>query len=414
MYHFSKTSLPLCLLALFALISCDEAEPFTPNHGPIIQTVTIVDGGVMVGDSATLICHATDEDNDSLSYFWTAPAGSLAGSGEQVNWTPPDYAALYPFTVRVEDGNGGVAERDFEVQVHGLGHQTWNIFNTDNSDNDNNWTLSIAISRSDIVWLGGESANITRLENNTWATWYRNPGEIISLATDSHDHLWFGSDHEPLTMFDGNVFSEYPAGGMARPVAVDINDDIWIGNMTGLSNFDRSTWTHYTPANSELPYPEILTIACDSSGTVWAIANDSSIPASVLVKVDGSEIHSFPLERPWSLPGGLAVDMTDNIWIGTYAGLVKFDGSEFSTYPLPIAGDPSCGALAVDHNNRVWCGLQDGLAGWDGSNWTIYTSQNSDIPPGWVSSIAIDSKNNKWLSLWMDNGIAVFNEQGIH
>ena len=80
-------------------VSGGTAPPPTPNR-PLVHA------------------DASDPDNDPLTYTWTAPAGTIEGSGSQVRWNPAGVAAGgYSITVRVDDGRGGTVSCVAEVLI---------------------------------------------------------------------------------------------------------------------------------------------------------------------------------------------------------------------------------------------------------------------------------------------------------
>ena len=73
---------------------------------------------VEVGRLATVIADAADPDGDTLSYQWSAPAGSLSNrSDRQTPWTAPMQEGPVPVTVTVSDGQGGTATDALTIQV---------------------------------------------------------------------------------------------------------------------------------------------------------------------------------------------------------------------------------------------------------------------------------------------------------
>ena len=153
---------------------------------------------------------------------------------------------------------------------------------------------------------------------------------------------------------------------------------------------------------------------------------------------NGITVHNVP--GPGSLRTGIASDNSGNIWIGTYNGLRKFDGANWTTYdntntPMTannisavgtrvndvwvgvksssIAGQFLLfdGTTWTDHStdvgnsivksviagtaaNTIWVGTQSGLYKFDGTTWTNYTVASSGLASDTVNSLAIDPSGN--------------------
>ena len=61
---------------------------------------------------------ASDPDNDTVRYRWTAPSGTFANTGEaSTTWTAPEQAGTVPLTVTAEDARGARATSTVNVQV---------------------------------------------------------------------------------------------------------------------------------------------------------------------------------------------------------------------------------------------------------------------------------------------------------
>lgn len=111
--------IPILLVFLLVICGCGEPEEdYTPpNRHPNIDDIVHFQNGIATGWYDTLVCIASDPDNDVLSYAWTTYAGSLVTHQDTAIWYAPLDVATYPFKVSVEDGRGGYDERDFEIQV---------------------------------------------------------------------------------------------------------------------------------------------------------------------------------------------------------------------------------------------------------------------------------------------------------
>ena len=73
---------------------------------------------VEVGRTSTVVADAADPDGDTITYQWSAPAGSLANrTDRQTPWTAPMQEGPVPVTVTVNDGRGGTATDAVTIQV---------------------------------------------------------------------------------------------------------------------------------------------------------------------------------------------------------------------------------------------------------------------------------------------------------
>jgi len=95
------------------------APPPPPNRPPVASCTAnpaMVYAGS--GDSVTVRADATDPDNDTLNYTWTATGGTVDGAGPQIRWNSTGLAAgSYTLTARVDDGRGGIASCSADARV---------------------------------------------------------------------------------------------------------------------------------------------------------------------------------------------------------------------------------------------------------------------------------------------------------
>ncbi|MCY1031380.1 hypothetical protein OV207_07925 [Corallococcus sp. BB11-1] len=91
-----------------------------PNDVPIIDAVTASDTTVTAGGQLTLSVSAHDPVvADTLSYTWTASAGSLSSSTSTTTiWTAPTSPQTVTLTVTVRDTRGGVSTARLTVTVN--------------------------------------------------------------------------------------------------------------------------------------------------------------------------------------------------------------------------------------------------------------------------------------------------------
>jgi ligand-binding sensor domain-containing protein len=74
-------------------------------------------------------------------------------------------------------------------------------------------------------------------------------------------------------------------------------------------------------------------------------------------------------------------------------------------------------SIAIDSSENKWIGTQYGLVAFDGSNWTVYSPSNSGLNNSWAKYIVIDTKGNKWigtqygLSVYKGNVISIVDKK---
>src|SRR5512136_235814 len=88
------------------------------NHRPAIAGLEAPERVVPNG-RCEVVCIASDQDGDALSYNWSATGGNISGTGEAVNWTAPEEVGSYNIAVTVSDNRGGEAVDDVTIEVRG-------------------------------------------------------------------------------------------------------------------------------------------------------------------------------------------------------------------------------------------------------------------------------------------------------
>jgi ligand-binding sensor domain-containing protein len=186
---------------------------------------------------------------------------------------------------------------------------------------------------------------------------------------------------------------------------------LWVGTWAGgLVKLNKSTgeFIVYDKWNSKLPDNWVLAIAIDGQGNKWIGTYGG------LTKFDGvnwtvynTSNSGLPDNRIWTI----AIDGQGNKWIGTEGGgLAKFDDVNWTVYRTSNSGLPDdwVRSIAIDGQGNKWIGTNGGgLAKFDGVNWTVYKTSNSGLPSNFVYAIAIDGQGNKWIGTG-DRGLAKF------
>lgn len=87
------------------------------NRSPEIVDFRASKEWVVPSGNCTIICEASDPDNDSLSYEWLASGGNITGKGDTVTWFAPQETGNYTVTVVVTDELGGESSASLSIRV---------------------------------------------------------------------------------------------------------------------------------------------------------------------------------------------------------------------------------------------------------------------------------------------------------
>jgi hypothetical protein len=87
------------------------------NYPPRIKSLAASPNVVLLGDSTNIYCTATDRDNDTLIYNWSATSGYIIDSGENVVWIAPNVEGSYYILCLVEDDYGNQVADSVKIEV---------------------------------------------------------------------------------------------------------------------------------------------------------------------------------------------------------------------------------------------------------------------------------------------------------
>lgn len=110
-------SMILVSVVLFPGCSDDDNPVNDSNHSPVIGSLTSSETTVDVSDTCTLTCTASDQDGDTLTYNWSAGAGSINGTGSSVIWTSPNVSGSVIIGCEVSDVHGAAVTDSITIMV---------------------------------------------------------------------------------------------------------------------------------------------------------------------------------------------------------------------------------------------------------------------------------------------------------
>jgi ligand-binding sensor domain-containing protein/signal transduction histidine kinase len=116
---------------------------------------------------------------------------------------------------------------------------------------------------------------------------------------------------------------------------------------------------------------------------------------------------------PQNTVHALAQTKDGYVWIGTEAGLARFDGVRFTIFDkqnTPQIKSNYVRALLADSQGALWIGTAEGLVRRLNGNFTLFTT-NEGLPSNTIQAILEDRKGNLWVAT--ATGLALFKSDGL-
>jgi len=236
-----------------------------------------------------------------------------------------------------------------------------------------------------------------------------------------------------------DIVSDIPTRATIRIPNTIFDDDrnLWVTNVgTTLENnvhklSPSGTWTSYD-INSVLPnlVNGFTDLDIDDRATKWISTRGNGV---VAFNENGERKQGLTTEvnrgnLPNSNVGSIAIDDSNNLWIGTISGLVVFYNTEnifesgtFNAEPVIISqdgvaerllGDQNIKSIAIDGANNKWFGTDGGgVLNTNPTGQTTlanFSTENSPLPSNNILKISIDDSDGKVFFV-TDKGMVAYN-----
>jgi len=189
--------------------------------------------------------------------------------------------------------------------------------------------------------------------------------EILCGIEDSRGQLWFGMSNSACALVkDDDITILYPGTRSTKTIFEDSNGNIWTGGHGGVARFDGNSWTQYPAGGSLLPgKPDasINAIVEDGKETLWFATDKGVVKYNEDTWTSISPRHYNDIEANAT---SAAVDIQDNVWFGTEGqGLLFYDRSASNLSTVHDGRIPAAiGNIAVDSNGSIWIGTHLGVS----------------------------------------------------
>jgi ligand-binding sensor domain-containing protein len=314
----------------------------------------------------------------------------------------------------------------------------------------------ILIDKENNKWIGG-SGCLMKFDGSGFQRWslpgMRQDTNVESGKFDKQGNLWIGArsrlGRSSLIRFDGITPISYPNinndSYVFRPwmgrqetgfaIEIDEDDNVWIATLlSGLAKFDRdTTFTYYHAGNSDCPLYLVRDMKSDATGNLWMIGSNFTFPydapwqgyTDYVVKYDGTNFTTWKL--PYSTENWnrdmecicMDIDAEGTLWIGTQqSGLIRFSNGEFTQIDIVkqdagIKSFPQTSSKMINDSDSLWLVTSSGLVKYykQTGKSIIYNQANAGLPGGIIMSMVKDKEGYIWLTS-RQNGIGKFDGTG--
>ena len=251
---------------------------------------------------------------------------------------------------------------------------------------------------------------------------------INDIAIDSQDNVWVGTNWG-LCKYDGTDWTLFLTSNsgltdnVIHALATDSLDRVWIGTqLNGVVVFDGSIWTSYTTSNSPLPDNEIKCITIDHRGWAWI---GTYLGLVCYTGVDWRLYDDTPssyggLQLNGPVIEDVAVREDGLVAIGTLNGGFHYLTDTLvvvhATYIDLFPDNTQMGVVFDEVHDERWMatpsqGLLRQGGDWYGGSWFQYAMGGSGIPTNSLTSIAMDDQGLPWMGTSI-SGVVVRNSNG--
>lgn len=233
-------------------------------------------------------------------------------------------------------------------------------------------------------------------------------GEPFALAQTTDGYLWIGTANG-LLKFDGVRFVPWVSregkdlSKSVYSLLAGKDGSLWIGTSNGLAVLKKRELKTYAASSGR-----VNAIVEDSKGIVWFARSRVRDHGGPLCSVVADGVKCYGPTEGISIPfaGTMAVDASDNFWIGDATVAMRWKPDSVRTFELATpksnGGLEGVGAFASAVDGSIWVGIarqghQLGLQRLVKDKWTAFRTPKFDGESLSVTALYLDKQNSLWV-----------------
>ncbi len=319
---------------------------------------------------------------------------------------------------------------------------------------------SIRQDQDQAFWFATDGKGLTKLRDQDFQTYTTAQGlpsdHVLEVFFDSQQQIWVGTTRG-LARWSQDRFEVIPEleGLIIYELVEDASGSLWIATSSGLYRKNALTGQYEAfPKSERFPVTNVLDLLLDREGSLWIATyrnglfrlkdgkftnythQDGLATASVgsvcelksgkfllgmnngiVNQIDGYEVSVFPVKTP--LPKvrifHIDQDSTGNIWLSTFAGLLKItpQGQEILYNRAKGLSDNTVRVTCIDKEGNLWAGTRRGgvvKMTIQGEILKIY-DLNQGLSSNFIMSLEEDPRGNIIVGT-NDGGINIIDPEG--
>lgn len=259
---------------------------------------------------------------------------------------------------------------------------------------------SLEQTRDGYLWIGTEHGLVRFDGYNFKRMDAGHPlSHVLGLLADADNGLWLRMRRPMSSMElyrDGrfiegfDVLGRAPASAAAMTRTPDGHPLLWVLEEEGHALVIRNGKAQQIAAPVNLTRSPILALAQTKDGDIWLGSRDAG-----LLRVHANQAMPVP-GLPDPKVNALFRTSNDNIWIGTDAGLARWNGHQVEPGPRELLGLQVL-SLTSDHHGNLWVGTNsNGLVRIDPAGHVDFVDRDNTAQDS-ITALLEDREGNLWI-----------------
>jgi ligand-binding sensor domain-containing protein len=210
------------------------------------------------------------------------------------------------------------------------------------------------------------------------------------------------------TVFDTN--SGLP-GNTVADISLDSKNNLWFTFPgQGIAKYSDEKWTYYRTATSPLLLSNI--VSCVAEARDGSIIFGTATGVSILSGTSDWKTFTDPVNT--MVVTAVKVATNGTIWVGTRGeGFYVNSGSGFLKTSVSSFDKITVNVIEEDQSGNIWLGTNNGLIKWDGTSFSSL-GLSDGLPALKVTSILRDTRRRLWIGTRGGKTVSWIDAKGIH